>query len=257
MRYHVIFAALVGLLLFSLVPRALCAPAVAKNDPKAKVLLEQMAAAYQSLRSFSCTATPKAGVETALTLPHRVLIRFKQPDQISVTALSKTGRPLRIFVLNGTSLLDYSPGSKEYLEWMIPRGNPAINLGLIQSGLLALTASDPNSIAPLLIRLRSDDTAVFAFGAPAKMDGVQARTVIVMVGDGFSRQTTTCVIGAVDHLLRFLKIVNRTKEKTVVRAEIYTNVQANPDLPASTFAFVPPKGVERILLPHSPFAPKK
>ena len=65
-----------------------------------------------------------------------------------------------------------------------------------------------------------------------------------------SSRTYIYVIGKRDYLLRQFTAIEQSKFTKYTYEQKYINVRANPNLPASTILFVPPKGTKAITLPE-------
>jgi outer membrane lipoprotein-sorting protein/peroxiredoxin len=234
-------------------PPAPTFPAGAKIDAKARQTLEQMAAAYQALSSYSGTVEVESnGLPNPLN--RRSTIAFKKPNKAAV--VTTKGDAVTRAVTDGAHFFVASTRDKsKYLKVPLPKEAQAISLVIDQGGaaglgLVPLVLAGYNPLAPLANTLQS-----LSVGQPGTLTGVPVETVVAVVnGSKGDSATITYSIGKNDHLLRRLNIKQTVEGKPVSLTETHTDVKANPDLPATALAFTPPPGakaVDRIDAPVS------
>lgn len=240
------------------------------SNPKAVALMTQMYAAYNALHSFSCTthaenttaARDAQGSPVTVRSYPSAVYRYQKPNKIAFSRTSEFGSASA--VSDGKTLYAVSNEDKSgpadwrahppYLKTPAP-STPIPwndNLTLARFGNLPPTeGSNGTEFMPEVVLgvdfLPADGDYGFQVGIPAALNGEPVDVVFRReqsvyeggVPDG-SAETTTLWIGKSDHLLRQVQEEWMRPEGISRRTETYSDVQANPDLPASTFVFAPP-----------------
>lgn len=217
-------------------------------EPAAKELLERMAGAYKSLNSFS----------GRVELSHiRCKVLFKRPNRIVVEADEAQVNAALLFpvsriVSDGRYLFAVSPRDRSRYRKtaarpggsMVERAINDVTLGCILRELLQ--GREPLKLmlaASPTVRLKSLST-----GATDRISDVPVETVIAVIGDPKQGEAIlSFAIGQEDHLLRrFTMSIADSRGEPLTRTETHTQVQANPELPDSTFTFSPPPGAKAV-----------
>ncbi len=212
-------------------------------DPKAQQALTQMRAAYANLKSFSADIklSGSAGVPQLSSS-----IQWQKPNRFSVSIIK--GIATLHTVSDGKTLFRaLSTQPKQYQKVALPTGVNTLPQALEISGAPELMLSSLNSLvsslqAPTLKSLTLDNAAS------------TTQTVTALMKDNRASGQFALTIANSDHLLRQINIhfgqVGATGQQTD-GTETYSNVQVNPVLPASTFAFVPPAGAKLFVPPSA------
>ena len=225
----------------------------AATNPKA--VLAQMAAAYQSLKSFTGIVTVQAVINgKPAPVSNTISIVFQKPNKAVATVNNGTIDVSQI-VADGNNLYAVSPRDKQYLQQPIPPGADAVAVLQREGSMLVGAIVNPVVVVqsfsdPSLKSLILGDPGVG--GSAGMVDGVAVDTIVgVLAPAPGASETITLAIGRDDHLLRrvtmdaLLPARNDKPAQTYSRTETCTDIQINPTLPASTFAFVPPPGYTR------------
>ncbi len=209
-------------------------------DFNALTLLKQSAAAYQALHSYSCDVDAELKVDS---LPGsrstRLRIQFQKPDRaaVSMTRYEETQQ----FFTDGKQVYLYLPAKKQYRAKALPPDIPAAAAVLTQGeSYIGLMLMKPNGL------LTNDgNIESLTVGSPEMQSGTLVQTVTkIMRGRNGGHLTFFVSIGTKDHLIhRFASTIQSPtplpvgdgKAKRVDNIEVYTDVQANPTLPALTF----------------------
>ena len=229
-----------------------CLPAAAAPtvDTQAQALLNQSAAAYQALHSFSCqvrTELTLGGVPTSRTM--KITLAYQKPDRAAVF-VNKYDETVQYFS-DGKSLYSYSPASREYVQNKIPAGVPPAAPVLTQGqSFIGLVLLKPSGLATLA---DAPGIKTLTLGPLETLNGMGVRTVTrVTAGRDGGQMTFLVTIGVKDHLIhRFADIIQSPKPlsddmagvKRIDNRETYTDIHINPALPVSTF--LPPTDAKK------------
>ncbi len=222
----------------------------ANTEAAAVRLLIQMTEAYRALQAYSGTEVAEG--DGALGMPYRLDLAYARPGKLAFTHTRSFGPQTitRHILLDGKTLFETSsddaPGRYARLT------TPETNYTLWQEALIIRC----DVKFPVTVQLLEDDVdALFKnldtdphtsvrLGPPGRMDGVAVDTVILTShgpnGDG----TSVMRIGHDDHLLRQITetMGPAPNQASTTTTQTFTDVRANPALPASTFVFTPPAG---------------
>lgn len=230
------------------------APVPAIVDPAARDLITQMAAAQKALHSFVLTVDTQNQVgATARPRPQtHSQIAYSAPARAAVT-LSQHGKAIVQFFSDGAVSTTVDIQHKSYRQDALPVGEAAriVAAGIGSPGLLPGFYADPGGLLNLL-----SAPGVVAVARGPEMEpvgGVPVESVVTRtVGSNAAEGTFTFVIGQSDHLLRQV-IVHETAPagksgpaRDLTHTEIVTALEANPSLPAATFAYKPGRGFKKI-----------
>ena len=245
-----------GLIFGAFAVSVLAAPAFAQQpaaiDPKALELLKQSAATYQALHSYSCRVVAELKMDS---LPGSRIIKmtvaFQKPDHAAVT-VSKHGETQQ-FLTDSKSVYLYAPDKNEYLQKTLPSTVSGAAAVLTQGeSFIGLVLMKPNGFLTDNGNIKS-----LVLGIPEMVDGVPVQTVTkVMSTQNGGTMTFFITLGMKNYFLyRFADtIVSPTplpigdaaiKTKRIDNTETYTEIQANPALPA--LAFLPPAEAKKII----------
>jgi outer membrane lipoprotein-sorting protein/peroxiredoxin len=226
--------------------------------PEARALLERMIAAHKALASLSATvelvAPEGPGGTAAQQRTVRSQIAVVRPNKVRITSALPGGATAQV-VSDGTSLFMSSSAEKTYRKMPAGSGDAAVSnafnaargasLGLL--GVLFSPKTDLKTVLPgepKTLSLAPDET----------VGGVPVDVVTAVVAGGGAEQqfTLTFAAGKDDHLLRRLTLSGKQGDVPFTVTETYSDVKANPELPASTFAFTPPPGAKVAEAPAEP-----
>jgi outer membrane lipoprotein-sorting protein/peroxiredoxin len=216
-----------------------------------------MLAAYKTLSTFSATiefVVPEnpGGAATVRTVRSQVAVA--RPNKVRITASPSEKATLQV-VSDGVSLFVASSEEKTYRKTPATLGDGAVlsaftaargaSLGLL--GVLFSPKADLKTVIPGPVQTLSR--------APDETIGGTSVDVVtaVVAGGGAGQQVTlTFAVGKEDHLLRRLTLSGKRGDAPFTVTETYTDIKANPELPASTFAFTPPPGATLAQAPKEP-----
>lgn len=233
---------------------ASAAPVPPIIDPVARHLFLQMAAAQKGLHSFAVTidAQDQSGKSVLPRSRGRSNIAFSAPASASVT-LIQGNKTLGQLLSDGVTFTRIDTAHKSYRQDALPAGAGAhlISGEIGNLGLLPRFFIDPSGLAGLLSAPGLVAVARGAIAGP--VDGVPIDSVVArIIGSDTAQGTFTFVIGQSDHLLRQV-IVQETPPpdahghaKDLTHTETVSALQANPSLPASTFAYKPQAGFKKV-----------
>lgn len=218
-------------------------PAPAQTDPESQKLLEQMARAHLALRSFRADLTVRSTSARREEIT-RAEIAILRPGRARV--LVGSGASARLSVTDGERRAVRAGALLRTVK--ATGGDASIREALTAAEvfiapIFAWLGTDPKATARLLpgkvLRLgRANDET---------LDGVVADVVVADVETPGGPARLSFAIGRDDRLLRRLSVTARRGAESFSLSEIYTDVRADPDLPASLFAVPaerpkPPKG---------------
>lgn len=222
-------------------------PAASKIDPEARALLEQMAKAHQALTSFSGTMdfSMKQGGKTT---KQQAKIAYEKPNKARIITNNPTNGAAVFTVSNGTSLFQTISTDKNGYH----KGTAAPNAKAIEQvfgaskaagiGLFPMLATNPKAGDEVL----PPGVTALVHGPDETINGTLCDVLTASFGPTPDTQVSLVFgIGKTDHLLRRLSLTQPTGEKLGLN-ETYSDVQANPALPPSTFAFTPALGMKEI-----------
>ncbi len=241
-----------------------------KADPKAVALMTQMYVAYKALHSFSCAAQVDAslpvrgshGARETLRQSSSATYAVRKPNLIAFTRSSRMGTASAFcdgkFLYAQTT--EDKGGTEEwrarphYLKKPAPTGagwNDMLDLARF-GGLPEYSISDTRDWVPEVVFgadfMPADGSYGWQVGAPGTLNGDPMDIVTFTQGSSYlggipddSRGTLTLWISPQDHLLRQVRQEWVRPDGTATTTETYTNVQVDPVLPASVFAWTPPK----------------
>ena len=238
------------------------APDTAKSDaPKkdaisadARAVIRQMAQAHKALKSYSGTLTftvDETADKNGKKLTQVAQIAYQLPNKARATTKNPVTGADVMTVSDGTTLFQTVSTEKgDYHKAPAPKDARAIGqiIGAAKSGgagLFPVLVSDPNAEAQVL----PPGLITLVKNSDATMDGVVVDVLTATFGLTPDKPAILVFsIGKEDHLLRGLHFVQTGDGgKTITLDETYSGVQANPDLPASTFVFKPAPGAKVIV----------
>lgn len=204
-------------------------------DPQAQVALKKMSAAYANLRSFSADVQL---VGTKGVVPQSAAsIRWQRPNRFAVSFF-QDGKTVRT-VSNGKTI--YRMTGNEYSTTAIGPSTISLKEALIASGARPLLLS---SIDQLIGQLQTPATQSLTV-SQGTVPGTEVVSALTRFGQADIDLTQiSVVLGKTDHMMRQIKIRFQRDGKAVIGTETYSNVRANPVLPASTFVFTAPAGIK-------------
>ncbi len=221
-----------------------------KIDPAARTLIDQMAKAHAAVTSFSAVVNYSVQQGEQPAQLRSAKIAYQKPNKARVTTIDPTLKATVTTVSNGTSLFQtISTDTKGYHKGAAASDAKAIAqvMGAGKAGgigLFPLLATDPNMgkeiLPPTLTSL--------SHGSDETVGGVLSDIVNASFGPAPDKQIgLSFAIGKTDHLLRRINFAQTLQDgQKVSVTETYTEVQANPALPASTFVFTPAPGMKEI-----------
>lgn len=240
-------------------------------EPQALALAKQADAAYKALRSYSSTVKTTAlepgSRDAESNRSFSGTLRWSKPNRFAVRlAGSKDTMNL---VSNGTTMfVSTSSDTKRYLKQSAqdePGGSNVISLAMVQNGTDALFVAPLLSEGGLMETLglnQNKFSATLSLGQPETIGGVAVDVLNASVTDPSNPSTKAnfaLALGQADHLVRQLKATITAPDEsrpakpgekanlvTAFFTETHLNVQANPDLPASTFVYTPQKGAKPV-----------
>jgi len=242
----------------------------AKSDPKAVALMAQMYTAYKALHSFSCAAKVDAllpardGHGSRLTIRESSsatyavrkpnLIAFTRSSQMGTASAFCDGKFLYAQTTEDKSGTEEWRARPRYLKKPAPTGtgwNDMLDLARF-GGLPLYGMSDTRDWVPEVVFgvdfMPADGPYGWQVGAPGTLNGDPMDIVTFTQGSSYlggipddCRGTLTLWISPQDHLLRQVRQEWVRPDGTATTTETYTSVQADPALPASAFAWTPPK----------------
>lgn len=210
-------------------------PKESLTDPESLRLLEQMAKAHLALKTFRADLTVRSTSTQREEIAHAT-IAFERPGKARVTV--GEGATARLSVTDGVARALRGPKVSQSVK--AEKDDAAIRA--------TLTAAEV-FIAPIFAWLCTDAKAATRLlpgkitrlgkGNDERLDSVAVDVVVADIASAGGPARLTFAIGRDDHLLRRLSVTARRGGDNFHLAEIYSGVQANPELPASLFA-VPP-----------------
>ena len=218
------------------------APAAPPDDSKAVALFVQMARAYQSLRSYTGVETADGG--EAQGMPYRMTLAYARPAQVSLEVRRAGHTPeMRRIVSDGLHLSVSAMGTSN-LYWKRPLTkartvlDQALGEGGVKTSFAALFLEHGDLMAG------SVTGQSLTLGPPDVAEGVPVDTLLMRsVSPEGGRSQSTFQISRADHLLRRVTETDQWPGRpTETWTETFTQVQANPTLPPSSFA--PPPGAQ-------------
>ncbi len=218
----------------------------AKVDPAARAVLDQMAAAYQALQTYSAKISVESTTGAAVQ-KQTVRVSFLRPNRAKATVADSTG-PVAEVVSDGVSLYLLSPRDKQYLKQAAPSANviPAV-LSQARGALLPTVAGSPR----FLDRLFSQPGVTVTLGTPLTVAGVSTDTVTTTLpSQGSNQMQVIFSIATTDHLLRRVtetaSFTQAGKPHTFTHTETVIDQAPGTALTAKDFLFVPPPGAKKV-----------
>jgi len=215
-------------------------PAKPVINARAQSLLRQMAASYANLKSFSCTASLSG---TSQVPKMRATIAWQKPNRFAV--LMTNNDFTKRFVSNGQ--IFYSRNtlqSRQYRKQKMPANVRTVHDALQTAGASDLVLSGLDELLRQINSPKIGKSEVssiqMARATSGTMNGVDV--VVVKMAIGSSSGQVLFHMDQKSHLLRQVTISYDQQGTQISGTETYTNVRANPILPASTFAFPIRKG---------------
>ena len=236
------------------------APAPATDTPKsadsaeARAVISQMVKAHKALNAYSGTLTfmvDETADKNGKVNTQKSQIVYQKPNKARATTKNPLNGNDIMAVSNGTSLFQTVSADKgNYYKAPAPSDARAIGqvIGAAKSGgagLFPVLTSDTNAenevLPPGLLSLTKNPDGT--------VDGVAVDVLTATFGLSRDKPATLVFsIGKEDHLLRRLHFEQPGDGgKNIILDETYSDVKANPTLPASTFIFMPAPGAKVIV----------
>lgn len=256
-------------------------------DPKAQKKLAEMSAAYAALNSYSdTTEIQEMGTDKPVQQLSR--IQFSKPAKISVATLSQdrlmmgqknlkaNETDLDVEDLNREAIFKKVGLAEKDAWWNVSDGTAFYSIRAAQNerylkqpveaaefGAQALMQHQPagslftavltgvNTLSPPWGR----KPIALYLASPTEINGEKVDIVVARFDNSDSPgepETIAYEMSQRDHLLRRLVITRFVQGKRLITVETHKDIQINPSLPASTFAFSAPTGwqaVERWTVP--------
>ncbi len=214
------------------------------NDPRATALVARMYAAYDALKTFSCTArtqTARDASEATYVVQKPNKIAFTRRSRRGVARAVSDGKTLSGMTTEGMERAQDFLARPRFLRTRAPGAaewNDRMTLTHF-GGLHEYGGADQLEWVPeVVLGIRSvpaEDGCGFQLGRPSVLNGEPVDVVLV------GRDVTTLWISRRDHLLRQVRRQAPPVEGGPT-TQTYTSVKADPRLPPSTFVFTPPVG---------------
>lgn len=223
-------------------------------EPQAQQALNQTVAAYAALKSFSANVKLSGTAEVPKV---DAAIKWQQPNRFAIS-VTHGATSMRTVSDGKTLFRTFSDQPQQYLK--VPLSVPLKTLPQ------ALMNSDANDLILTGVNVMIATLKAPQMKSLVLSEGADPATQIVtaIVSNGLqnavapgsqapeSLSTFTMTIDKKDHLLRQVKVQLGGGPTVIEGTEIYSNVRANPLLPASTFVFVPQKGAKVVVPPPTP-----
>ncbi|MDF2441787.1 MAG: putative periplasmic protein, partial [Abditibacteriota bacterium] len=227
------------------------AGATLTKDEAAPAKLLQMVAAYSALKSFAATVELQQTVTTAgqpagSAPVQRARVQWQRPNRVRVVTRNPSGEEgAAKAISNGTNIfVAYSFAPGQYVKRPVPPTEA------IQQTVLAGGAAGPGAVLAFgsggkaQLETFFKTARSYSLGAAETLNGTPTETVIVQMPFRDSAMRYTFSLGQKDHLLRRLKLDYAGREGSIAVVETHSELQINPQFPASTWAYVPPKGAK-------------
>ena len=240
-------------------PVAAAKPAAkATVDPQALALLKQVEASYKALKSYSGSVTTEEAQPGGALRSSSGTIRWLKPNRFALN--QSDGKKSTAIISNGTALfVSLSSDKARYLKQPAPTGSDNITSALRQSGdtplLLAYALSGASLIELFEIGTSKTPTSL-EVGETSTVGETPVDVVNMTMSDPRFTTLYSFALGQEDHLLRQMKVSIKSTQAPAGEkeaqaqvggfTETHSNIQLNPSLPASTFAFTPPKGAKPV-----------
>jgi len=213
------------------------------NDPKAAALVARMYAAYDALKTFSCTArtqTARDSFEATYVVQRPNKIAFTRRSRLGMARAVSDGRTLYGMTTEGMERAQDFLARPRYLRTRAPgvaEWNDRMTLahfgGLHDYG----GAHQLDWVPEAALGIHSVSAEAgrgFQLGRPVVLNGEPVDVVLVR------SDSTTLWISRRDHLLRRVRQQWPSAEGGGATTETYTLVKSNPKLAPSAFVFRPP-----------------
>lgn len=213
-------------------------------DPRVKILLAQVAAAYRDLKTLTVTyetadlsGKDKRSLHTNLTV--------QRPDRLVAEVVAHTATAK--VIADGT--WTYTTSSRDEKRYMKEPTSKSITtiMNSVQAvggcgvGFISILLTDPNAQAKIIPGTPTQEK----LDPAAVVGGEKCDLVTAVTGDKSKLMRLTFAFAQKDHLLRRLTIGPASNPKPAV-IETYTNTRVNSKIAAATFRFSPPKSATAI-----------
>jgi thiol-disulfide isomerase/thioredoxin len=216
-----------------------------KIDPRAKISLDEMVAAYRHLKTYS------SEVETMSTV---VRVRYHRPGRIAVSV--NDGKvnpalmnPITSVVSDARFVYSFSPKHPMgYLKKPAQDETALLDAAFqptIQGGFIRFLLRGEDPLMTFMSSGPKVRLAALSTGTESTSDGVATETIIAsLIDDTYGQKSDVLFeIGKADHLVR--KISMRPEGASPeggIPLETYHSVEVDSVIPAANFIFVPAKG---------------
>ena len=240
-------------------------PGGAHADPAALALMTQMYAAYDALKSYSCTldsvvsgpsfgptgkiitTDPVMHATYAIQKPRRVAMMRSEnvePGKDGVTRAVSDGNTLYV-----TTDEDNGPMKAKrarYLKLPVRADDWNSRLFLSRFGNIGSRWDNQDFMPNVVLGADTMPAASYDWklGQPGMVNGEPVQTVTLRRDDGAGPITIllTLAISPTDHLLRQASTEDHEADGVHRQVETYTHIRINPALPPALFVFTPPPG---------------
>lgn len=232
-------------------PNAIPEVAPLPKDEAASAKLHEMVAAYGALKSFAVTVELQQIVATAgrpagAAPVQRARVQWQRPNRAKTITRNPNGEiGASKSVSDGTHLfVAYSFAPGQYLKRPAPK-TEAIQQTILLGGaagpgaVLAFGNGGKAQLAEFFKNARS-----YVLGENETIDGTLTETVVVHMPFRSDAMRYTFSIGQADRLLRRLKLNYAAKEGSIEVIESHSELEIDPQLPAATWTYTPPKGAK-------------
>lgn len=229
-------------------PDAIAKPeAQAAVDPQALALLKQMESAYKALSSYSGSVQTEESTGDGVKKSSSGTIQWRKPNRFALKRGDAKSNSM--VVSNGTSLfVSLSNDKARYLKRAAPTDSAGAMMAMRQDGqtpLLMFYALNGTSLIEMFEVGQAKGLALTP-GGEDTVDGAPVDIVVLSMSDQQGKISYFLTLGRDDHLLRQVKVTGQVGAQAITYTETHSNVQANPTLPASAFAFAPPLGAKPV-----------
>jgi outer membrane lipoprotein-sorting protein/peroxiredoxin len=218
-------------------------------EPRARALIERMAARYKSAHSYSDVMTLSSSggkqipKDAADEYQFRAQVVWKRPNKARIVKYAATG--VAHSVSNGKILWAVTPRHKGYYLQR-PADFNSINDAMNEIGVGAPGLGHIVEGQGVKWMVEQGLTSL-KMGNAGIVDGAPVRRVIARFNfPSGGRAIETLVVGAKDSLLRSVTQEYISDKGRATFTERHTNIKLNPVLPDATFTFALPRGARRI-----------
>lgn len=221
-------------------------PGGAKADPAAVTLLTRMYAAYDALKSYSCTMNTTDGLRAEFAIQKPYKVACVRTSNQGVTKAVSDGSNLYVTTTESSGPR-MTPIPTRYLKLPILPNDWNTGLYLSRFGNLPQYIPTMDFMPNVVLKAVTmpADSYDWKMGKPGVVNGEPVDTVTLRRDDGSSDIciVMTLSISPKDHFLRQVSEDSQiSSQPPSRRTETYTNIHINPALPASLFVFTPPPG---------------